>query len=75
MWPKWENQIVTKVKKKNIRNMAKLKTEIVRNIRNSNCDKTCTLELWQNLKTQIAKQLKDSNSDKFLKHINVTKLK
>ena len=54
MWPKSENQIVTKVEKKNIRNMAKLK--------NWNCEKYQKLKLWQNLHTWVVTKLKNSNS-------------
>ena len=54
----WQNSKTQIVKKKN------LKTQIVTKIKNSNCDKTQKLKLWQNSKTQIATKLENLNCDK-----------
>ena len=43
--------------------------------KNSNCDKTQKLKLWQNSQNQIVTTLKNSNFDKKTKNKIVTKLK
>ena len=76
LWQNFKFQIVTKLKKINLRqNYKKLncdetqklklgqnsKTQIVTKLKYSNCDKTQKLKSWQNSKTQIVTKLENSN--------------
>ena len=53
--------------------MTKLKTQIVRKLKDPNCDKTLKLKLWQNSKIWIMAKLKQKQIVKKLKNLNCDK--